>query len=86
MCTPMPMHNMCMCMCCASSHVYVCIACAQVQSIQASRHPDYRTPCVTLLMNAYASEAEGRGRAIDLIFLDAADYRLWMAGLQVIAC
>ena len=37
-------------------------------------------------MNAYASEAEGRSRAIDLIFLDAADYRLWMAGLQVIAC
>ena len=52
----------------------------EIQSIHASRHPDYRTPCITLIMNTYGV-AEGQ-RALDLILLDPADYRFWMTGLQ----
>ena len=52
----------------------------EVQSIHASRHPEFRTPCITLQMNAFGAP-EGR-RTLDLVFLDPSDYKLWMTGLQ----
>lgn len=52
----------------------------EIQSLHASRHPDYRTPCITLIMNGYGVP-DGQ-RALDLVMNEASEYRLWMTGLQ----
>ena len=53
----------------------------EILSVHASRHPDFNTPCITLMLNSYGV-AEGQ-RALDIVPNEATDYRVWMTGLQV---
>jgi hypothetical protein len=52
----------------------------EILSVHASRHPDFNTPCITLMLNSYGV-AEGQ-RALDIVPNEATDYRVWMTGLQ----
>eukprot|EP00966_Prymnesium_polylepis_P229597 5312705-Prymnesium_polylepis.1 len=54
----------------------------ELVGLQVSRHPNYKTPCITLLMNTYGL-SEGR-HSIDVICLEAREFRQWMTGLRVL--
>ena len=53
----------------------------EIGAVTAHRHQDFGgVPCISLTMNSHGAE-EGR-RHIELVFLDAREYRTWMLGLQ----